>query len=895
MSFGKGRLRVYGGPGTGKTEIELSLAAGLFNQTKGREEILIIARNTDAAARMERRLFRLIGNNSITISTFRTLAAQVIPRPIEIISDFQIRLILTDLLRKLPPKSRLRKAAGSIQLTMELSGLLSLFRLNLISPQDLPEDDSDDLLNELKTLFLQLEERIADSGYITEPALLREGEKIHAGKYRAVLVEEAQDITPAEYFYLQSIAEASDLLVLFGDPYRNIHRFEGTNPDIMRYRLEQDFPAIETIHLKRSYRLGGSRIRLAANMFDRDAEPFIPSVGMGSDSIFYSEFASSTGEVATIASLIEELIRIRGLAPEEIAVVLRSPGITGHRFRRILAFKNIPFSGGSIPFLPPAVKELFSEIGDISSPEELTQDLPKIIRRLTLKRVNDEKSLRALSAAGKLMEETQSVMPEVPPVEIASIAKEEFQSRVFIRETGGVAITSIHAIPGKEYKVVFMPGLVENSFPAEVEQRFIFSSGWMEKLRRSVAKPISYIERADLDKHLNEERRLFYTAISLPTEELYLSRPLMSRGEELNPSLFLHETGLLSGEAGELAEPWPKIITGFLPAEESLEAETVRCLKKSDDKKSSGILKELEEEFSDRIEIKFISDRTAEDSAPAVKSPPIDHLSAGAINTYILCPRKFYYVYVLRLPTPVTPAMMTGKVLHKVLERLHRAGEQLNLKSAGESLENILREVIAAEDEIESGSALEKTLTLYLTRTINHYIESPEVHGGMVESLETGFAWEPQPGIKFIGRIDRIDRVGEGFELIDYKSRGDKKHQALKTRFTQVDHQEADLQLPIYFAAAEEALGLKVECMSLIPLEFKHDGPERIRFEITPAESKGEKLSRQTLGQIRDDVIELARKIVNSVEYGRGAHPKCRDPFSGMTCPYIHICELADL
>ncbi|MFH0714507.1 MAG: PD-(D/E)XK nuclease family protein, partial [Candidatus Diapherotrites archaeon] len=43
-------------------------------------------------------------------------------------------------------------------------------------------------------------------------------------------------------------------------------------------------------------------------------------------------------------------------------------------------------------------------------------------------------------------------------------------------------------------------------------------------------------------------------------------------------------------------------------------------------------------------------------------------LSPSAIATFSQCPRKFYYVYVERLPTKPTPHLVRGRILHKVLE-----------------------------------------------------------------------------------------------------------------------------------------------------------------------------------------------------------------------------------
>lgn len=82
-------------------------------------------------------------------------------------------------------------------------------------------------------------------------------------------------------------------------------------------------------------------------------------------------------------------------------------------------------------------------------------------------------------------------------------------------------LTTVHQAKGLEFPVVFVIGLADGFFP----------------LRRA-------IEEGDVD----EERRLFYVAVTRAMDELYLSAPMMSRAGpggsmSLRPSQFLGEVG----------------------------------------------------------------------------------------------------------------------------------------------------------------------------------------------------------------------------------------------------------------------------------------------------------------------------------------------------------------
>jgi len=124
--------------------------------------------------------------------------------------------------------------------------------------------------------------------------------------------------------------------------------------------------------------------------------------------------------------------------------------------------------------------------------------------------------LKALIGFAQRFEETQDFLAQIV------LLNGETSERRVDPETDAVKLTTIHQAKGLEYDVVFLIGLADGQFPG----------------RRA-------IESGDVE----EERRLFYVAVTRARNELYLSYPkIASRagpgGMMLTPSRFITELSL---------------------------------------------------------------------------------------------------------------------------------------------------------------------------------------------------------------------------------------------------------------------------------------------------------------------------------------------------------------
>src|SRR3954470_23466005 len=167
-------------------------------------------------------------------------------------------------------------------------------------------------------------------------------------------------------------------------------------------------------------------------------------------------------------------------------------------------------------------------------------------------------------------------------------------------------------------------------------------------------------------------------------------------------------------------------------------------------------------------------------------------LSASDIDTYRLCPLKYKFARVFRIPQEPTINQRFGIVMHQVLERFHTEG--------GGSLER-LRELFEiswrrsgfgeSDDELQFRERAVEALERYWR--LNHDSQAEPVW------FERSFAFKIGPHL-LRGRVDRVDRPPDGsFELIDYKT-GKAKTQ---------DELREDVQLSVYQMGARESWRLE--------------------------------------------------------------------------------------
>jgi DNA helicase II / ATP-dependent DNA helicase PcrA len=199
-------------------------------------------------------------------------------------------------------------------------------------------------------------------------------------------------------------------------------------------------------------------------------------------------------------------------------------------------------------------------------------------------------------------------------------------------------------------------------------------------------------------------------------------------------------------------------------------------------------------------------------------------LSASDIDTYRICPLKYKFARVFRIPQEPTINQRFGIVMHQVLERFHTEGEG--------SLER-LRELFEiswrrsgfgdSDDELQFRERAVEALERYWRQ--NDASEAEPVW------FERSFAFKIGPHL-LRGRVDRVDRHPDGsFELIDYKTGKAKS----------ADELREDVQLSVYQMGARESWRLETSAQSYfyvlsgqkVPVEHSAEELERVRTTVS--------------------------------------------------------------
>jgi len=348
-----------------------------------------------------------------------------------------------------------------------------------------------------------------------------------------------------------------------------------------------------------------------------------------------------------------------------------------------------------------------------------------------------------------------------------------------------VKIMTVHGAKGLEFKYVFLVNLVDKKFPT---------------INRSekISIPDALVKEKALpsgDFHLEEERRLFYVAITRAKERLFLTGAKDYGGtREKKPSRFISELKLKN----------------IIKPEISLSSK-------------NEFLRDLHYLNSQPLEI-------FREKLPAEKYPLPTRFSFSQLAAFSVCPLQYKFAFILKIPADSDKSsLIFGRVLHNTLYNFLlptlsgglAQGELFTQLSSTKNKKNIEVELfsearlleIYQEFWQEDGYRSQKDKEDYKKRGRvalkafwhNYQNEKP------VETLllEKNFSFKIGGDI-IRGAIDRVDRLADGtLEIIDYKTGKDK---------TKLEFKEKR-QLILYQLFLEEFLGKKVSRLSYYFLE----------------------------------------------------------------------------
>ena len=593
-----GPMLVLAGPGSGKTTVLLGRIRRLLERELAKpQEILALTFSKAAAEEMKERFQKGRGPAGVAFGTFHSIFFRILRSRYgwsveRVFQEEERRNALRDILEGL--KWDIPDLEEYISQFFAQTSLMNneLESITSFESVGIPAEEYRKLYHAYER-YKERHEKIDFDDMLTLCyQLLAEEEEVRKywqKKYKFILVDEFQDVNKAQFECLRILAEPHKNLFVVGDDDQSIYAFRGARPDFL-LTFQTLYPGAEKVTLNRNYRSTERIIALAEKVIGNNEMRFeknMMGAGEVGDKITFFLAEDTAGEAERIGEKIAGLLD-EGVPMQEIAVIYRT-NLQGGTFARELYKRGIPYdlrdNSGNV-YDHWIAKDLLAYLL-LAENEESDSALRRILNKPkryigkellaeaermpynllrsffvcpTLKKWQEEhlenlridlgnvrrknpydglKYVRKVIGYDEYLEEfaayrrtSAQVLWEIAD-EVMETAKDcadvkmfrerlEEMSRQMKEQThkkgqprNGVALMTMHGAKGLEFQAVFLPALVEGVVPHE--------------------KGLEQIE---------EERRLFYVAMTRAKEKLCLSAVRRRYEKEMKPSRFLEEMGL---------------------------------------------------------------------------------------------------------------------------------------------------------------------------------------------------------------------------------------------------------------------------------------------------------------------------------------------------------------
>ena len=349
-----------------------------------------------------------------------------------------------------------------------------------------------------------------------------------------LLVDEFQDVSPAQYRLVRHMARPGMEVTVIGDPDQSIYGFRGASPEFLA-RFKEDFHPVTTVTLKSCYRSTQVVLDAAEAVLSSD-RGLVSEKGRGKLLVCRS-FKDPGAEARWVAATIERLCgglsfeamnfgragTGDGMSLGSIAVLFRTRAV-GDRIAEELSRKGVPFCRADHQD-PLAALGLLPVHHILEAARGRNQEYH--VRRL--EGMLGKERLRELPAFLKALQGVEGVDLLDEVLDFYGVERDSSRARLLKRlyrgagdaasfslllrneadllevDIEGVRLLSLHASKGLEFQAVFMVGCDRGIIPWEgspvEEERRLFYVG---------------VTRAALMLHISSSGRRFLQGRSLP-------------------------------------------------------------------------------------------------------------------------------------------------------------------------------------------------------------------------------------------------------------------------------------------------------------------------------------------------------------------------------------------
>lgn len=590
-----GPAMVLAGPGSGKTLVITRRVEYLIKKYGVRPEQILVITFTKAAAKEMRERFARITKDDrfpVTFGTFHGIYYGIL--------KWAYRMNASNIFSEEEKMMLLREVIAGMELEIEdekefLQGIASeigQIKNNRLSLEEYESSNCSDQM--FRQIYEEYERRrkllkkidfddmlvLCYELFQKRPDILQMWQK----KFQYILIDEFQDINQVQYDVIRMLALPENNLFIVGDDDQSIYRFRGARPEIM-LGFSKDYPNAKSIILDVNYRSTKAVVSAARRVIERNKNRYqkeIITVNEQGDNVHIQEVRHPVEESHYIREQIAKAVTA-GTEPSQIAVLYRTntepralvetfmeyhipfqmkehlPNLYEHFIGRdFQAYMRMALGGrdrgdflmimnrpnryigrdsvdrGEISF-ENLRKYYMEKDWMVDRIDQLEVDL-KVISRMTpyaaiqyiRKSVGYDLFLNEYAIKRKMkLEDLQELIREMEErakefktIEewFAHIEKytEELRLQAVTRteNRNAVSLMTFHAAKGLEYDTVFIIGANEDVTP---------------------------YKKAELPEEMEEERRMFYVAMTRAKKHLTISYVREKNGKAMEQSRFLGE------------------------------------------------------------------------------------------------------------------------------------------------------------------------------------------------------------------------------------------------------------------------------------------------------------------------------------------------------------------
>lgn len=348
-----GPMMVLAGPGSGKTTV-ITHRVQYLTKEYGIDpgDILVITFTRAAAEEMRERYEALTGGGSrVTFGTFHSIFFRILKLAYRYTADNIVReeqqmQFVRELAQAggLEPEDENEFAASILSEISSVKG-------ERIALEHYYSKNCPDAV--FRQLYAGYEEKMRRAGLIDFDdmmvlclELFTERKDILSAwqrRYRYILIDEFQDINRLQYEIVRMLAKPEDNLFIVGDDDQSIYRFRGAKPEIM-LGFERDYPGAGRILLDVNYRSTEEIVAPALRLIGENQKRFskaIHTTGRHGKNVITKLWQDPGEENLAIAREIQLYLQ-SGVRPGDIAVLYRTNAGPRFLIEKLMEY-NLPF------------------------------------------------------------------------------------------------------------------------------------------------------------------------------------------------------------------------------------------------------------------------------------------------------------------------------------------------------------------------------------------------------------------------------------------------------------------------------------------------------------------------------------------------------------------------